>query len=129
MNKQTMILGVVLFGAGLWAGSFMNGDDAEPVAGLSDAPTAPIATAAVSAPPPMGSDENAGLSGRFPSDPVLLDVENIRARVQALDLTESENVWARIPWVPSLEEAQQLSQSSGRPIFFFSMYGELDGRC
>ena len=60
---------------------------------------------------------------------VPLNIDSIQQRVRAIELTEQENVWSRIPWVRSLEKAKRLSKESGRPIFFFSMYGELDGRC
>ena len=128
MDKQVIFVGVGLFGAGILAGTMLNSNDSEPSTEIVEAEPSPISTAAMSAPPPA-STEDVERVPRFPTDPVSLDVDSIRSRVSDLDLTESENVWARIPWVPSLEEAQRLSHSSGRPIFFFSMYGELDGRC
>jgi hypothetical protein len=61
--------------------------------------------------------------------PLELDEQSIRDRTGQLDLKASEDFWTRIAWVRSLERAEGLSKSTGRPIFFFSMYGELDGRC
>lgn len=67
-----------------------------------------------------------------PLDPVVVDSPDLNALRYAaatLDLTPAERVWERIPWTRSLEEAQALSLATGRPIFLFSMWGELDGRC
>lgn len=58
-----------------------------------------------------------------------IDVAALSARVQASDLSPTERVWERIPWTRTLEEAQALSARTERPIFLFSMWGELDSRC
>ena len=57
------------------------------------------------------------------------DVATIRERVKYFSLRQSERVWDKIPWVTDYSTAQALSQESQRPIFLFSMWGELDGRC
>ena len=44
-------------------------------------------------------------------------------------LKPQEKVWARLPWFGDYEKALEESQKQNRPIFFFSMFGELDGRC
>jgi hypothetical protein len=62
-------------------------------------------------------------------DPVDFTVDSIENRAKSFELSEAENVWARIKWVRTLEQAKVLSEQSNRPIFLFSMYGELDGRC
>ena len=49
-------------------------------------------------------------------------------KVEELSLKKEERVWERIPWMTSFEEAQKTSQASNRPIFLFSMHGDLDGR-
>lgn len=59
----------------------------------------------------------------------LRDLAALRAQAEALDLNRGERVWDEIPWVRSLDQAKTLSRQTGRPIFLFSMWGDLDGRC
>lgn len=56
-------------------------------------------------------------------------IETIKERVKYFSLRTSERVWEHIPWVTDFETAQAMSQETQRPIFMFSMWGELDGRC
>lgn len=58
-----------------------------------------------------------------------LDVDALSARVARQGLSEREAVWERIAWVRDVDEARALAQERDRPIFLFSMWGELDGRC
>jgi hypothetical protein len=38
--------------------------------------------------------------------------------------------WTRIPWVPSLAEARDISRRENRPVFLFALMGNLaTGRC
>ena len=60
---------------------------------------------------------------------ITMDIEKIREEVRYFALRKSERVWDKIPWVTDYTTAQALSQESQRPIFLFSMWGELDGRC
>lgn len=64
-----------------------------------------------------------------PSPEERLDVAAIRARVGALELKAEERVWDRIAWQSDPARAMDLARQTGRPVFLFSMYGELDGRC
>lgn len=67
-----------------------------------------------------------------PVEPPALDpakLSGLERRADALDLQEHERVWERIAWTRDLESAEQLSDQTGRPIFLFSMWGELDSRC
>ena len=57
------------------------------------------------------------------------DIDTVREDVRYYALRKSERVWDKIPWVTDYPTAQALSQESKRPIFLFSMWGELDGRC
>lgn len=61
--------------------------------------------------------------------PPAVDFESVKAQVQALDLRADERVWERIHWERDLASAQEVSRATQRPIFLFSMWGELDGRC
>jgi hypothetical protein len=58
-----------------------------------------------------------------------VDVAAIRAAVELQALSDEERVWEHIPWTHTLPEARVVSTETGRPIFLFSMWGELDGRC
>lgn len=57
------------------------------------------------------------------------EISTIEERVKYFSLRRSERVWDKIPWVTEFETAQALSEKTNRPIFMFSMWGELDGRC
>ena len=58
-----------------------------------------------------------------------VDPDAIDAQVAILGLQPKEKVWEHIPWLQDVEKAKAASQESGRPVFLFSMWGELDGRC
>ena len=58
-----------------------------------------------------------------------LDTAELARFVEALDLTPQERVWERVAWARDLASAQAVAEESGRPIFLFSMWGQLDGRC
>lgn len=58
-----------------------------------------------------------------------VDVEAVRAAVKQQALSDEERVWEHIPWTHTLPEARAAAEQTGRPIFLFSMWGELDGRC
>ena len=58
-----------------------------------------------------------------------IDVEEISLNALAMDLDQKDRVWERIPWVKDLDAARALSAQTDRPIFLFSMWGELDSRC
>ena len=58
-----------------------------------------------------------------------ISVPAVRAGVQALQLDADDRVWERIAWSRDIDDAKRRSRDSGRPIFFFSMWGKLDGRC
>ena len=60
---------------------------------------------------------------------VVVNQAQIDATVERLRLKGSEKVWAQLPWYGNYETARELSQNRQHPIFFFSMFGELDGRC
>jgi hypothetical protein len=53
------------------------------------------------------------------------------ARRQVERIRDSDTSdWQRIPWAGALTEARRLAQREGRPIFLFTMEGNLDtGRC
>lgn len=57
------------------------------------------------------------------------DISAIQQQATKLELQSEERIWERIPWTSSLNEAKSISQESDRPIFIFSMHGNLDGRC
>ena len=59
----------------------------------------------------------------------IFDTTLIDQSVESLKLSSSEKVWTQIPWVSDYNLALEQAQKSNRPIFFFAMYGELDGRC
>ena len=59
----------------------------------------------------------------------MIDVDSIQEKVKHLSLQQEERIWDRIPWKSDLESAKKASSESGRPIFLFSMHGDLDGRC
>ena len=59
----------------------------------------------------------------------MVDVEAVRAAVIQQALSDEERVWEHIPWTHNLPEARAAAERTGRPIFLFSMWGELDGRC
>lgn len=58
-----------------------------------------------------------------------LDVAAVRAEVEGLGVQVQEAVWNRVYWESDPEQARARSRETGRPIFLFSMWGELDGRC
>ena len=58
-----------------------------------------------------------------------INVEAMNDRVDEMDLSDGEQVWERIPWATDLDTAMALSKESNRPVFLFSMWGELDSRC
>ena len=57
------------------------------------------------------------------------EIEEIEEKVKYFSLRKSERVWEKIPWVTDFKTAKALSEKTNRPIFLFSMWGELDGRC
>lgn len=60
-------------------------------------------------------------------DPI--DVDTIGDEVARLDLQPHEKVWERVSWMADVATAKSLAVKTNRPIFLFSMHGELDGRC
>jgi len=58
-----------------------------------------------------------------------LDIQRISKGVADLALQDSEKVWERVSWVSDVSTAKSLAIQTQRPIFLFSMHGELDGRC
>ena len=65
------------------------------------------------------------------SDEIYLEINlaHVRKGVSDLSLQEHEKVWKRVSWVAKHATAKKLSLETNRPIFLFSMHGELDGRC
>jgi hypothetical protein len=58
-----------------------------------------------------------------PESDVILD------RLRQIKETES-SAWRKIPWTASIQEARRISAHEQRPIFLFSMDGNLEtGRC
>jgi hypothetical protein len=66
---------------------------------------------------------------QFREEIEVLSSAEIEETVKQLALSDEERIWERIPWTRSIDEAKKISEDSQRPIFFFSMWGELDGRC
>ena len=62
----------------------------------------------------------------LPSTIVVADIEEKAAE---LALKQHERVWDLIPWESDYSQAMQISQETRRPVFLFSMLGDLDGRC
>jgi hypothetical protein len=62
----------------------------------------------------------------FGADPSIAAVD---AAVKSLDLTPAERKWEQIGWAPDLARALERSRATGRPIFFFGLWGDLEGRC
>ena len=63
------------------------------------------------------------------AQPTALDALSIKTKGAEIILSEEERVWELIPWTTNLQEATRLSAETDRPIFLFSMHGDLDGRC
>ena len=71
-------------------------------------------------------------SAEIPAEPSMAHAERIAAvddAVARVQLSVDDQVWRKIAWEEDYESARQRSQQQDRPIFFFSMWGELDGRC
>ena len=71
-------------------------------------------------------------AAEVPAEPSPAHAERIAAvddTVALLSLSVDDQVWRKIAWEHDYESARQRSQLQDRPIFFFSMWGELDGRC
>lgn len=67
-----------------------------------------------------------------PAEPSAAHAERIAAvddTVALLSLSVDDQVWRKIAWEEDYDSARQQSQQLERPIFFFSMWGQLDGRC
>ena len=62
-------------------------------------------------------------------DSVEIDIERIKSGVSQNRLKKHEMVWERVRWVRDFDTALALSNRHERPIFLFSMHGQLDGRC
>ena len=62
-------------------------------------------------------------------DSVEIDIESIKSGVSQNRLKKHEMVWERVRWVRDFDTALALSNRHERPIFLFSMHGQLDGRC
>ena len=60
---------------------------------------------------------------------VEIDIESIKSGVSHNRLKKHEMVWERVRWVRDFDTALALSNKHERPIFLFSMHGQLDGRC
>ncbi len=60
---------------------------------------------------------------------VEVDIESIKSGVSQNRLKKHEMVWERVRWVRDFDTALALSNRHERPIFLFSMHGQLDGRC
>ena len=127
MNIRMVLAGVLLFGGGVLANQLVMSPNPTSSTDPTLAPPPPKETASQA--PIHRPHHSSSTSNLFPTNPVEFNVKSIQERAKRLDLAESENVWSRISWVRTLKEAKRISSESGRPIFFFSMYGELDGRC
>jgi hypothetical protein len=57
------------------------------------------------------------------------DADWVRKRVDDVKQSDTSD-WRKIPWAASLLEARKLSKKEGKPIFLFTLDGNLDtGRC
>ena len=54
---------------------------------------------------------------------------DIKTKGAEIVLSEQERVWELISWTTDVKDANRQSEETGRPIFLFSMHGDLDGRC
>jgi hypothetical protein len=53
----------------------------------------------------------------------------VRGRVKAVKESDTE-AWRKLPWAASLLEARKFARDEGRPVFLFTLDGNLDtGRC
>jgi hypothetical protein len=53
----------------------------------------------------------------------------VRRRVALVRASDTTG-WARIPWVASLTEARRISARENKPVFLFTLDGNLEtGRC
>lgn len=56
-------------------------------------------------------------------------VTRLRERAAQLDLTPQERLWESVGWVQDLTRARALSHSTGKPLFLWTLGGNLGGRC
>ena len=57
------------------------------------------------------------------------DEARVAKQVEKIKKSDTE-AWKRLPWVPSLVAAKEAAHKEGRPIFLFTLDGNLDtGRC
>ena len=57
------------------------------------------------------------------------DEARVAKQVEKIKTSDTE-AWKRLPWVPSLVAAKEAARKEGRPIFLFTLDGNLDtGRC
>jgi hypothetical protein len=57
------------------------------------------------------------------------DEARVAKQVEKVKGSDTE-AWKRLPWVPSLVEAKEAARKEGRPVFLFTLDGNLDtGRC
>jgi hypothetical protein len=59
------------------------------------------------------------------------DGEEARIREKVRQVRHSDtDAWRKVPWVTSLLEARRTAREEGRPVFLFTLDGNLDsGRC
>jgi hypothetical protein len=59
------------------------------------------------------------------------DREESRIRQAVREVRQSDTeTWRKVSWAPSLLEARRLARAEGRPVFLFTLDGNLDtGRC
>lgn len=57
------------------------------------------------------------------------EIERVRAKVKAIDVTAEEDRWQKVGWVTDVGKALQYSQRYRRPVFILTHQGQLDGRC
>ena len=57
------------------------------------------------------------------------DADWVKKRVDDVKQSDTSD-WRKIPWAASLLEARKLSKKEGKPLFLFTLDGNLDtGRC
>jgi hypothetical protein len=80
----------------------------------------------------MGRSLLWGLATLLPLSPVFAqDRDDAWVRQRVKTIKESDTTaWAKVPWTESLLEARRLAKDEGRPVFLFTLDGNLDtGRC
>jgi hypothetical protein len=71
----------------------------------------------------------AGATAALAERPAALDTPEITRRAERLRPAPEELKWQRIPWAPSLVEAQRLARAERRPVFLWILDDEPFDRC